>query len=107
MAGGLQTSRGGNGPGGITNFTAQTTGSLQTVTLTQPANIIRVFNYSGTSIAVDFNGGTPVVSASGGNGIQIPALSGSVPGSVTYDGSTLTTFTLIGTASLLYGVLAN
>lgn len=103
MAGGLQTSRGGNGPGGITNLTAQTTGSSQTITLTQPSNIITIINYSAGTLAVDFNGGTPSTSATGGNGIQIVA-----SGSFTYDGCAIPGFSLIGSAgSLLYGIVAH
>ena len=109
MAFGYQISRGGQGPGGITNLTAQTTGSKQTITLTQPSNQITVINYSNSAtLAVDFNGGTPSTSSSGGNGVQIPpSASTGQPSSFKYDGPALTTFTLIGSAgSALYGIVA-
>jgi hypothetical protein len=103
MAGGMQVSRGGNGPGGITNLTAQTTGSVQTVTLTAPSNVISIINYSSGILGIDFNGGTPTTSASGGNGLQIGASN-----NFTYDGCALTSFTLIGSAgSLLFGIIAH
>jgi hypothetical protein len=103
MAGGMQVSRGGNGPGGITNLTAQTTGSAQTITLTAASNVITIVNYSVGTLSVDFNGGTPTTSASGGNGIQIAASN-----NFTYDGCAISSFSLIGSAgSLLYGIVAH
>lgn len=102
MAGGLQISRGGNGPGGITNLTANTTGSLQTITLVAPSNIITIIN-QGTStnvISVDFNSGTPVVGV--GVGIDIPAGS-----SYTWDGCALTGFTMTSNATIQYVLVAH
>lgn len=102
MAGGLQVSRGGQGPGGITNFTANTTGSLQTISLVQPSTIITILNQAASgTISVDFNGGVPVVGV--GNGLDIPFGAG-----FTWDGAALSSFTLIGSAgSLQYVIIAH
>jgi len=102
MSGGLQTSRGGNGQGGITNYTYNTSGAVDTITLTQPSNVITILNQAASgTIAVDFNGGTPVVGV--GNGIDIPAGAG-----FTWDGVALQSFTLIGSAgSLQVGIIAH
>lgn len=103
MAGGFQTSRGGNGPGGITNLTANTTGSVQVVTLSQPCCIITIINQgTGTQVlSVDFNNGTPVIGV--GNGVDIPAGAG-----FTWDGVPLIGFTLLGSvASIQYVIVAH
>lgn len=106
MSGGLQTSRGGQGPGGITNVVANIPNVVTKVSLTQPSNVITIINYSSSTgnnvtLAVDFNGGTPVIGV--GNGIDIP------PGaSFEYDGVALSSFTLIGSAaSDTYAVVAH
>jgi hypothetical protein len=96
MSGGMQTSRGGNGASGVTNLTANTTGSVQTITLTQPSTQITIINQgTGTNVlSIDFNGGTPVIGV--GNGVDIPAA-----GSFTWDGVALTGFTMLGSAAAI------
>lgn len=103
MAGGLQTSRGGQGPGGITNLTATIPSVATLVSLSQPSTIVTIVNYSTVIIlSVDFNGGTPVVGV--GNGINIAPSA-----NFTWDGTALTRFSIIGSGvtSDTFGVVAH
>jgi len=97
MAGGLQVSRGCNGPTGITSTTTAIPNTSTTITLVALSNVITITNYSSTTIIyINPNG-----AATTSNFAIAPN------SSFTYDGMPLNSFQIIGSAaSGNYGVWA-
>lgn len=102
MSGGLQVSRGGNGPAGMTSITASIPNTSTTVSLVTPSNIITIVNYSTATgvnsiIYLNFLG-----AATASNFAILPG------GAFTYDGVAVQSFQIIGSAAGdTYGVFAH
>ena len=96
MSGGLQISRGGNGPTGMTSLTATIPNVSTAVNLTAPSNVFCLVNYSST-VSIYVSCISPATSS---NFTVKPGASYS------YDGVPVSTFYILGstTTSDLYGV---